>query len=373
MASDVLEVMLGGDVMTGRGIDQILAFPAGPELFEEYIRDARDYVALAEQKHGAIPRSVPFDYPWGDALADLRGADVRIVNLETSVTSSGEAWPGKGINYRMAPRNVGCLTAAGLDLVSLANNHVLDWGRQGLVETLETLQRAHVRTAGAGRNLEEAEDVAVCAARGGRRVLLLAVSEPGSGVPFSWEATAGVPGVVVLRALDDDAASAVARRAERVRRSGDVVIVSIHWGTNWGYEVEPAYVQFAHALIEHGVDVVFGHSSHHPRPIEIHRGKPIFYGCGDLLNDYEGIARYRAWRQDLVLLYRLRFGHERSDIELQLRPLMIRKMRLEHASEADAGWLMEALGGCSRPFGTEIFKRADGWFGARRLRARGDG
>src|SRR5207249_4337388 len=118
----------------------------------------RDYVALAERCNGPIPRPVDDTYVWGDALAELAraGTDVRIVNLETSITSSAAAWPGKGIHYRMHPRNVGCLTAAGLDCCCLANNHVLDWGHAGLAETLRTLDEAGVARPGAGASAAEA-------------------------------------------------------------------------------------------------------------------------------------------------------------------------------------------------------------------------
>jgi poly-gamma-glutamate synthesis protein (capsule biosynthesis protein) len=361
-----LELALGGDIMTGRGVDQILPHPSSPEIFEDYVRDAREYVALAEQSSGPISRPVELEYVWGDSLADLRSADVRLANLETSVTSSDAAWPGKGINYRMHPENVGCLTAAGFDVLTLANNHILDWGRSGLVQTLDTLAAAGVKTAGAGRSSAEAEDVAVCEAPGGRRVLVVAAAEPESGVPSSWEARATVPGVAMLRSFGDEEADVMARRVERARRSGDVVVVSLHWGTNWGYEVEPEHVRFAHALVERGVDVIFGHSSHHPRPIEIHRGKPILYGCGDLIDDYEGISGYESFRNDLVLLYLLRFEHR--DVELRMKAFRIRKMRLERASPADLSWLAESLAECSTPYGTEIFRRADGELGVRPFR-----
>jgi hypothetical protein len=124
-----IKLFLAGDVMTGRGIDQILPHPCGPVLFEDYVSSARDYVALAERAHGGIDAPVPFDYIWGDALAELRdqAPDVRIANLETAVTLSGAA-ESKGINYRMSPANVGALCAASLDCCTLANNHVLDWG-----------------------------------------------------------------------------------------------------------------------------------------------------------------------------------------------------------------------------------------------------
>ena len=123
MRSADVTLFLCGDVMTGRGIDQILPHAGDPRLFESYVRSAHDYVALAERGAGPIPRPVDFAYIWGDALGELArvAPDARVVNLETSVTRSEEAWP-KGINYRMNPANVGCLAAAGIDVCVLANN-----------------------------------------------------------------------------------------------------------------------------------------------------------------------------------------------------------------------------------------------------------
>ena len=117
-----------GDVMTGRGIDQILPRPSDPRLFEPCVSSAVEYVKLAERVAGPIPRRVPFDYVWGDALRELEHArpDVRIVNLETAVTTSSEASPDKSIHYRMHPDNIQCLTVARIDCCILANNHVLD-------------------------------------------------------------------------------------------------------------------------------------------------------------------------------------------------------------------------------------------------------
>ena len=111
-----------GDVMTGRGIDQILPHPGKPQLFERYVRDARDYVELAESAHGPIPRPVSYEYIWGDALEELDRAavDARIINLETGITTSDDYWPAKEVCYRMNPRNIGCLTAAGIDCCTLA-------------------------------------------------------------------------------------------------------------------------------------------------------------------------------------------------------------------------------------------------------------
>ena len=151
-------LFLCGDVMTGRGIDQILGHPSKPRLHEQYVRSALGYVDIAERASGPIDRPAKPDYIWGDALAELERVrpDARIINLETAVTTSDDAWPGKGIHYRMHPANASCLTAAKIDCCVLANNHVLDWGYTGLAETLDTLHRAGIQTAGAGRDDAEA-------------------------------------------------------------------------------------------------------------------------------------------------------------------------------------------------------------------------
>ena len=108
------------------------------------MKDARGYVKIAERVNGPIPRSVAHAYIWGDALEELErtAPDLRIINLETSVTKSDDYWKGKQIHYRMHPENIDCITEAKIDVCSLANNHVLDWGYAGLEETLETLKKA---------------------------------------------------------------------------------------------------------------------------------------------------------------------------------------------------------------------------------------
>lgn len=138
--------------MTGRAIDQILPHPGSALLHEPYMRSAQGYVDLAEAASGPVRRPVTFEYIWGDALGVLASErpDARIVNLETAITSADDAWPGKSIHYRMHPANAACLSAARIDCCVLANNHVLDWGYDGLASTLASLRDADVRTAGAG-------------------------------------------------------------------------------------------------------------------------------------------------------------------------------------------------------------------------------
>ncbi len=346
--ASAIHLFLCGDVMTGRGIDQVLPCPVDPVLYESYVRDARDYVRLAERGSGPIPLPVDFEYVWGDALAELERAatDVRIVNLETSITTSEAHWADKPVLYRMHPGNIGCLSAARIDCCCLANNHVLDWGYLGLEETLRTLDAAGIAHAGAGLDAAQAAAPAVLDVPGKGRVLVFALGSTSSGIPRTWQATAHSRGVNLLPDLSEETAGQVAGQVRAVRRPGDVAVVSIHWGGNWGYDVPDEQVRFAHRLIEEGVDIVHGHSSHHVKAMEVYRGRLVLYGCGDFLTDYEGIGGHEAFRGDLALMYLVRL--DASDgrlVEVRLVPLQSRRFRLTRVSSRDAKWLCDLLNG----------------------------
>jgi poly-gamma-glutamate capsule biosynthesis protein CapA/YwtB (metallophosphatase superfamily) len=361
--SSRLTVFLGGDVMTGRGIDQILPFPSDPALHEPLMKNAGGYVELAEALHGPIPRLAAPPYIWGDALDVLREArpDARIVNLETSVTTSGD-WADKGINYRMHPKNVACLTAAGIDCCALANNHVLDWGEQGLRETLAVLHGAGIRTAGAGRNLQEAQAPAILDIPKQGRVIVFALGDRRSGIPGHWVATEGKPGVDAVAAFSREQVHGLAARTSAVRGRRDVVVVSIHWGENWGYEIPDAQRRFAQALIDEAqVDVVHGHSSHHAKAIEIYKGKLILYSCGDLVTDYEGIGGREEYRGDLGVLYFAGIDPETGKLHsLDLVPMQTRRFRLAHASAQDVRWLRDVLNREGTAYATRVVLRGKG-------------
>jgi len=368
-----IRLFLCGDVMAGRGIDQALPHPSNPRLHEDFVKDARDYVALAERRNGPIARPAGFSYIWGDALEELSrmGPDLRAINLETSITTSGEFWPGKGINYRMHPRNAPCLTAAGIDFCSLANNHTLDWGYSGLAETMEVLAREKIRFSGAGGDLQEAGAPAVIEVKGKGRVIFFALCSDSSGVPAGWAAAPDAPGVNLIRDLSAGTARGLAEALRKVKRAGDLLVVSIHWGGNWGYEVPRAHRSFAHRLIdEAGVDVIHGHSSHHVRPIEVYKGKLILYGCGDFINDYEGIGGREGFRADLALMYfPLIEAATGKLLELAMTPLQIKRFRLQRASRADAGWLRDTLNRESGAFGCQVVLGEDGRLYLRRITA----
>jgi poly-gamma-glutamate synthesis protein (capsule biosynthesis protein) len=318
---------------------------------------------LAAKAHGPIPGRIDFSYIWGDALDVFArvAPDVRIVNLETAVTTSDAYWPGKQIHYRMHPANIPCLTAAHIDCCVLSNNHVLDWGYAGLVETLDTLSKVQVKTAGAGRNLAEAEAPAVLDVAGKGRVLVWAFGTESSGVPRSWAATPEQPGVNLLTDFSDATVRGIADKVRARKQDRDIVVVSVHWGGNWGYSVPPEQQQFAQRLLnEAGVDIVHGHSSHHPKGIEVFRGKPILYGCGDLLNDYEGISGYEAFRADLTLMYFVTMDPDTRTLErLTMTPMQCKRLRVNHAPAAEAQWLRDTLNREGRKFGTGAVMHTD--------------
>lgn len=249
----MLRLLLVGDVMLGRLINTIL-----------------------QQK--------PPEYPWGDTLALFREVDVRICNLECALTDRGVPWSAtpKQFHFRSDPKNSATLTAAHIDAVSLANNHTLDFGNEGLLQTLETLKKAGIRWAGAGITLDEASAPTIWNCKE-ITIGLLAFTD---NQP-EWAATEEMPGVwYVPITLQDWRAEHLLATVKHTKERVDLLIVSAHWGPNWGYSPPAEHPPFAYALIEAGADVIFGHSGHIVRGIEIYREKPIIHCAGNFLDDY---------------------------------------------------------------------------------------
>ena len=362
-AGTAITLFLCGDVMTGRAVDQVLPHPGDPRLYEPYVRDTRQYVQLAEAVNGPIGGPVDFAYIWGDALEarERLSPDIRLINLETAITASEVPWPDKGIHYRMHPRNLAAINTADIHCCTLANNHVLDWGYGGLAETLKFLHRSGIATAGAGNNLAEACAPAILDVPNKGRVIVLALGHRSSGIPRSWAAQPKRPGVCLLSDLSERTAEAMARPVSGLKQAGDLLVVSIHWGGNWGYEVPGEQRRFAQALIDiAGVDLVHGHSSHHVKGIEVHRGRLILYGCGDFLNDYEGISGYEEFRGDLSLMYFPTLEPASGRLTaLRMIPTQVRRFRVNRAAEADVRWLRDRLNREGERFGTRVDMASD--------------
>ncbi len=363
--SKEITLFLCGDVMTGRGIDQIMPSPSDPVIYESYMRSAFGYVKLAEKVNGIIPKPVDSAYVWGDALAVFERfkPDLRIINLETSVTTSDAYWP-KGINYRMHPENIACLTAARIDCCVLANNHVLDWGRTGLVDTLDVLERVGIKQSGAGKDRDQAAAPAIFDIGGKGRLLVFAYGAKTSGIPGSWVATETSPGINLLPDLSIRTVDHIKASVTSFKRPGDLVLLSIHWGRNWGYAISETERKFAHKLLDNaGIDAIYGHSSHHAKGIEVYNGKLILYGCGDFLNDYEGIGGHEKYRNDLVLMYFPSFNVLSGQlVRMNIMPMQVKRFQTVHATPRDKQWLLKTLSREGKQFGIEVRLLKDGSF-----------
>lgn len=156
--------------------------------------------------------------------------------------------------------------------------------------------------------------------------------------------------------LSEQTVCSIQKQVRQVKRRGDVVIASIHWGSNWGYQISARQIEFAHQLIDlAGVDLIHGHSAHHVKGIEIYRDRLIIYGCGDLLDDYEGISGYEAFRDDLSLMYFATLDCFTGKlVNLQMLPTQIKRLRIQRASTKDLLWLREILNREGKKLGTQV-------------------
>ena len=273
----------------------------------------------------------PPAYPWGDTQPVLEKAGVRICNLECVISERGRPWSAtpKVFHFRSDAKNVAVLSEAGIDLVSLANNHALDYGYDALLQMLDLLDDAGIGHAGAGRNLAEACRPAVIEAGGMRfGVLAFTDNEP------VWEATAEGPGTCYAPIdVRDKRGQQLLELVREARARVDFLIVSAHWGPNWGYEPPAAHIRFGHALVDAGADLVFGHSAHIFGGVEIYQGKPILYSTGDFVDDYM-VDKFQRNDQSFIFTLRVAGGSVR---EMRLYPTVIRHLQARMATANEAG------------------------------------
>ncbi|MBI2610450.1 CapA family protein [Candidatus Kaiserbacteria bacterium] len=284
------------------------------------------------------------EYPWGDTLPLIRKTDARICNLEC-VLSDGGSPARKAFAFRSDARNVAVLEAAGIDAVALANNHSLDYGTEALADMLGLLDRAGIFHAGAGGDTTEAQALARMDF-GDVSVGLLAATdtdEPG------WDAQEGKPGVwFVPIDLSDPRARDLLARVRAARAEADVLIISLHWGSNWGSLPEAGHREFAYALIEAGADIVFGHSCHITRGVELYRGKVIMYGAGDFIDDY---AVDELERNDESFMFIVDAERDRID-RVAMYPTVIKDFQACLAGPARAKRIAERMETLCKELGT---------------------
>ena len=317
-----MRIALTGDVMLGRLVDQ--------------------YVI---QNRSVRPEAL-----WGDVLPIMLSADCRLVNLECVISSQGTEWhrTTKAFHFRAWPRAMDFLSAAKINGVTLANNHVLDYGPEALLECVQLLDQAGIKRAGAGATMEEACAPLVLDLPEGRvAVVALTDNEP------EWEATKTKPGVNYVaygnRGLKEPYRTRLTHALLSARRQAGLVIVSAHVGPNWGAPSKEIQV-LAHELIDMGADLYWGHSNHTPQGIELYKGKAILYSTGDFVDDYMVDTDER---NDLSFLFLLEVEEGRI-ARVRFHPTCIEDLGVRLASELEREFLVRTIQSKCRALGTVI-------------------
>lgn len=306
-------------------------------------------VMLARGVSETLARCEPAEL-WGDLLPVLAAADLRLANLECCISDSGRPFdPPRVFSFRAIPKAIDVLRVARIDVVTLANNHSLDWGPEALLDTLGRLERAGIAHVGAGATLDDAARPVVLDAPDGTRVGVVAFADH----YLEYAATPSRPGTCVIE-IDRSNVPRVIRLVELARAMGaDRVVVTAHWGPNMRTHPTAAFRDFARAVMDGGADAWFGHSAHILQGVEFHHGRPIVYDGGDFLDDY---AVDPELRNDRSLLWTLRVADR---VAVEACPVQLEFARTTLARGETFGWTEDRLAELCAEMGTAV-RRADG-------------
>jgi poly-gamma-glutamate capsule biosynthesis protein CapA/YwtB (metallophosphatase superfamily) len=216
-------------------------------------------------------------YPWKDVAPVFANADLTSVNLETSVSTRGVTSKPKGYGFRSHPSTVQGLRDSGVDFVSLANNHSLDYGIDAMVDTLAILDENGIAYAGAGLTIQKAEQLTTIQ-RNGLKIGFLSYT---SIIPHAkWIAKDNQAGIAALKNIE---LSRILKHIQEQNNQCDILVVVLHWGIEHSNQVETWQRNVAKQMIEHGADVIVGHHPHVLRGIEFYQNKPILYSTGNFI------------------------------------------------------------------------------------------
>lgn len=290
-----------------------------------------------------------YAYVWGDMLGRLRETDINIMNLETTLTKSTKK-VAKVFNFKAQPDRVQCLVEARIDVCNLANNHILDFSREGLIETIATLDVAGIKHVGAGENEKEASEAVIIDKKGVRvGVIGFTDNEP------VWRAKGDKRGTNYVQVGDIEK---VKKQIESLRGKADVLVLTMHWGPNMRQRPSRGFRDFARKVIDSGVDIFHGHSAHIFQGIEVYKGKLILYDTGDFVDDY---AVDRSLRNDESFLYLVEV--DKGGIKkVELAPVLISEMQVNRAKGRNYERIVGKMRRLSKEFGTRIIKTEQGVF-----------
>jgi poly-gamma-glutamate synthesis protein (capsule biosynthesis protein) len=296
-----------------------------------------------------------FEYPWGDALPLLHDADAVCINLECALTHHTARWAGdadKPFFFRADVEVVETLRLGRVRFAALANNHIADFGLDGLLETVAVLDSAGIAHAGAGVDLESARAPAVLSIHGWD-VAIVALAD----YPAAWCATDSAPGMCFTPvSLEPQYFGWVEDTIARARAVADFVILSMHWGPNMRLRPPPLFRDFARRVIAAGAHVFWGHSAHVLQGIELVDGRPIFYDTGDFVDDY---AIHPKLRNDLAALFLVRVNPPVVE-RVTIVPMLIDDMRVSRARGTTYARVVRRLSKLSAEMGTTLEETADG-------------
>ncbi len=289
-AQKTLTINLTGDVMIGRLVDTAMSIKG-------------------------------LDYPWGTMKQFLTSDDITLINLETTFTTSDNPTP-KVFNFKANPDHAVMLVHGNITAVSLANNHILDFGLQGLKDTLQTLNELSITHTGTGLNLIDAQKPIIIERKGIKIGIISATDNKPK-----WAATIDHYGTNFFTFSSYDH---IIQQIQKLKPSVDYVILSLHWDTNWPRYIPTDMISCAHDFIDAGVDIIHGHSSHKPLGVEVYKNKIILYGTGDFIDDY---AIDPVERNDLTFLFQITLSKNQL-IKLSLIPAQIRDMSVHHVTDS---------------------------------------
>ena len=305
-----IRLALAGDTMLGRRVADALSRQPPDALFSDQVVDA------------------------------LRGVDLFVLNLECCISDRGERWPdpNKPFFFRAPPVAVDVLRHLGVDCVTLANNHALDYGRIALLDTIDLLSAAGVETVGAGRDLEQARRPVILE-RNGFRLLIVGLTDH----PVEYRADIGLPGVAYadLRSRVPDWVF-----ESMTEEDADAILVTPHWGPNMTRRPVPDVVRAAKALVERGATLVAGHSAHVFHGVS---GR-VLYDLGDFIDDYAVDPRFR---NDLGLVFLVDLT-PRGPVRIEAIPLALDFCHTRLARGEETQWISQRFVSACAELGTGV-------------------
>ncbi len=283
-----------------------------------------------------------YEYPYRRLRPEMEKYDIVFANLETSITDRGEPHPSKEWTFRMGSETAAHIKTLPLHVVSLANNHMLDYGVVGMGDTLSFLRKTSLVYTGVGYNLSESRKPALIS-RNRQSLAFLAYCER---PPDDFYATKTTPGIAPINV--DYIREDIAHASFGNRRT---VMVSLHWGIEIDRYPRPDQIITAHSIIDAGADVIIGHHPHVPQGVEIYKGRPIFYSLGNAVIGYYN----KNYTSNIMALLRYR---DRKLIEIEIIPISGDNYKIEFQPYIETGKeaiaTLENLAKISKPFGTQI-------------------